>query len=455
MFFGSEAKSLMRLALPIAMSQLIIIGMGITDVIVAGRAGTVELAGMTLGSNVTHIIIYSFFAIGFAAAPLVSRHFGAGRLNQMASQIQQVLWTCLLVGVICMVFIYCASQLLSRANFDPEIQRIASSYTAVMSLSGFVLCMVAGLRSSLESMTWTVPVLIVNLLAFLINIPLDIILVNGYLGFPRLGSVGCAVATVVIQTFIMLSFFICLWLALKKQSIDLKVSIEAANKTEILKIIKLGFPMGLSVLIEMGFFGGAAVMIVYFGAVNAGAHAVAIAAASATYMIYHGLSQAITIRASHHLGRDLYNDARDTVHTGIKIGLIAACCCSVIFIMFRHEIVSLFSNDPEVIALAASLLIFSAIFQFADAMQVTAMYGLRAYLDTKSPLVIQFIGFWIVAAPLGFILSRNTSYPILNGAFGYWSAMCLGLSIVAIILMRKLLTTARDYPHSPTAQVKL
>lgn len=445
----------MRLALPIAMSQLIIIGMGITDVIVAGRAGTVELAGMTLGSNVCGIIIYSFFAIGFAAAPLVSRHFGAGRLNKMASQIQQVLWTCLLVGIVCMVFIYCASQILSHANFDPEIQRIASSYTAVMSLSGFVLCIVAGLRSSLESMTWTVPVLIVNVLAFLINIPLDIILVHGYLGFPRLGSVGCAVATVTIQTFIMISFFVCLWLAMKKQNVHLKSNFERANKSEILKIIKLGFPMGLSVLIEMGFFGGAAVMIVYFGAVNAGAHAVAIAAASATYMIYHGLSQAITIRASHHLGRDHYQQARDTCHTGIKIGLLASCFCSAIFILFRHEIVALFSNDPEVIALAATLLIFSAIFQFADAMQVTALYGLRAYLDTRSPVVIQFIGFWIIAAPLGYLLSKNASYPILNGAFGYWTAMCFGLSVVAFILMKKLLTTARDYPHSSTAQVKL
>ena len=455
MFFGSEAKSLMRLALPIAMSQLIIIGMGITDVIVAGRAGTVELAGMTLGSNVTHIIIYSFFAIGFAAAPLVSRHFGAGRLNEMASQIQQVLWTCLFVGILCMIFIYCASQLLVRANFDPEIQRIAASYTAVMALSGFVLCMVAGLRSSLESMTWTVPVLIVNLLAFLINIPLDIILVHGYLGAPRLGSVGCAVATVAIQSFIMLSFFVCLWLALKKQHIPLKNNFETANKAEIFKIIKLGFPMGLSVLIEMGFFSGAAVMIVYFGAVNAGAHAVAIAAASATYMIYHGLSQAITIRSSHYLGRDQYQQARDTCHTGVKIGMLAACICSVIFILFRHDIVSLFSNDPEVIALAATLLIFSAIFQFADAMQVTAMYGLRAYLDTRSPLVIQFIGFWVVAAPLGYTLSKNSYYPILNGAFGYWIAMCIGLSIVAIILMKKLLTTARDYPHSSTTQLEI
>jgi len=455
MFFGSEAKSLMRLALPIAMSQLIIIGMGITDVIVAGRAGTVELAGMTLGSNVTHIIIYSFFAIGFAAAPLVSRHFGAGRLNQMASQIQQVLWTCVLVGIFCMVFIYCASQLLSRANFDPEIQRIATSYTAVMSLSGFVLCMVAGLRSSLESMTWTVPVLIVNLLAFLINIPLDIILVHGYLGAPRLGSVGCAVATVAIQSFIMLSFFVCLWLALKKQKITLSDHFETANKSEIIKIIKLGFPMGLSVLIEMGFFSGAAVMIVYFGAINAGAHAVAIAAASATYMIYHGLSQAITIRASHHLGRDHYQQARDTCQTGIKIGVVVSLVCSAIFILFRHEIVTLFSNDPDVIALAATLLVFAAIVQFADAMQVTALYGLRAYLDTKSPVIIQFIGFWIIAAPMGYLLSKNSAYPMLNGAFGYWTAMCVGLGIVAIILMKKLVTTARDYPHGSTAQVKL
>lgn len=449
----AEARALIRLATPMALSQLVLMGMGLTDVIVAGRASTIDLAGMTLGGNAGAIVIYTCFGVGMAAAPLVSRFYAAKDFAGMTKQIQQVVWTCALAGFVCFLSMLLLSFFIGRGNFEPGIQEIATSYIAVMSLSGFAVCMIGGLRSSLESIEWTVPVLVINCLGFLINIPLDIIFVNGYFGLPKLGGVGCAISTVTIQTAIMISFFFLLTKATKKRQENLFENFDPPIKKEIFKILKLGAPIGLSMLIELGFFCGAGVLIVYFGAVTASAHAVAISVASATYMIYYGISQAITIRASHHLGLDRHQAAATACYTGIQITLSIAVCFTIAFILFRQELVGLFSQDPAVIKMAASLLILSGLFQLADATQITALCGLRAYLDTRSPLIAQFIAFWIIAFPLGIYLSRSARFPALNGAHGFWLAMCFGLGLAAIILMWMLFRKIRAHSNHAPSQV--
>jgi len=443
-FDPREIRALFKLATPLALSQLALVGMGLTDVVVAGRASTIDLAGMTLGHNIGNIVIFSFFGIGLAAAPLVSRYFGANDLTKLRDQIQQVIWACLLAGTVCALLMLICAQVVARAHFDPEIQSIAARYVGIMAVAGFGICMVSGLRSSLESMNWTVPVLIINLCAFLINIPLDIILVHGLFGAPKLGGVGCAIATASICMFTMLCFFLLLVRSTRLAGAPLLHKFKRPNFAEIVSIYKLGAPICLSLMLELGFFCGAAIMIVNFGAITASAHAIAISIASATYMVYHGISQAITIRASRFLGTADHESAAHTCYTGLKITLFISLCFSVLFILSRYQVVGLFSKDPAVITLAASLLILSAMFQLADAMQISALCGLRAYLDTRSPLIAQFFAFWVVAFPIGYLLSHSTHWPALNGAYGYWIAMCFGLGIAALFLLRKLIMTIKQ-----------
>jgi len=324
-----------------------------------------------------------------------------------------------------------------------------------MSVSGLAFCMISGLRSSLESMNWTVPVLIINVCAFLINIPLDIILVNGLFGAPKLGGVGCAIATASICVFTTLCFFFLLVRATKQAGVNVLQSFEGPNLTQIVRIFKLGVPICLSLMLELGFFCGAAIMIVYFGATSASAHAIAVSVASATYMIYYGVSQAITIRASRFLGVNDHISAAHTCYTGLKVTFVMSLIFSVMYILSRYQLVGFFSTDPAVVNMAASLLILSAFFQLTDAAQVSALCALRAYLDTRSPLIAQFIAFWVVAFPLGYWLSRSASWPALNGAFGYWVSMCIGLCLAAIFLLRKLVTTIKQDLRTEASTVKL
>ena len=190
-------------------------------------------------------------------------------------------------------------------------------------------------------------------------------------------------------------------------------------------------------------FCGAGILIATFGAVQASAHAVAITIASLSFMLYMGLGQGVTIRASQFLGANKPANAWHSVRIGTIFNLMVAVGVCASFLMLNRELISLFSDDPEVIELAIVLLFFGAAFQLADSLQVAVISALRAYHDTSSPPKYQFLAFWVFGLPIGVGLAFYDWLPGLAGAKGLWLAMVASLFIVGLLLLRRLLTMAR------------
>lgn len=424
--------------MPVTLSQLAIMGIWITDVVFAGRSGTDQLAGVTLGANVWNMVAYFFFAVGLSAQILVGRHFGANQPESIRGQIQQSLWAALFCGFVAMALIGLGVWLLGLVPFDAEVQRIGRGYLAVMILAAMPMALMPVLRTSIEAMNQTRGVMLINVSAFLLNIPLDYALVFGRWGFPALGGIGCAIASVVMYWCVIFSFYYMLHSHPANRHLQVFKGFPRPDRKHIFRTLRLGFPIGLSVLIELAFFAGAGVLITLFGAVAASAHSVAISTASLAFMVYMGLGQGVTIRASQALGAGRPDLARFSTRTGLYLTIGLACLISVILITFRHQIPGLFSSDVEVIELAAALLLWAAIFQLADAAQICAVSGLRAYKDTDSAPRYQFAAFWVVAFPLALGLAYYSVWPILAGAAGYWVAMVVGLVIAAVLLIKRL-----------------
>lgn len=433
-----EIRELWRLAMPVTLSQLAIMGIWITDVVFAGRSGTNQLAGVTLGANVWNMIAYFFFAVGLSAQILVGRHFGANQPQAIRKQIQQSLWAAFFCGLVAMLLIALGVQILGMIPFQPEVQSIGRGYLAVMILAAMPMALMPVLRTSIEAMNQTRGVMLINVSAFLINIPLDYALVFGRWGFPALGGVGCAMASVVMYWCVIFAFYFMLRSHPANRHLEVFRQFPRPDWPHIFKTLRLGFPIGLSVLIELAFFAGAGVLITLFGAVAASAHSVAISTASLAFMVYMGLGQGVTIRASQYLGAGRPDLARYSARTGLYLTFGLASLISLILILFRDQIPALFSNDPEVVGLAAALLLWAAIFQLADAAQICAVSGLRAYKDTYSAPRYQFAAFWVVAFPLALGLAYFSLWPNLAGPAGYWVAMVVGLVIAALLLIKRL-----------------
>ena len=438
MSFVKEVKALVRLALPVSLAHLAVVGMSATDVLIAGRAGTVDLAGMNLGANIWHMIALFFMGIGFATQPLVAKQFGKQSDFGVKFQLHQSLWMCLGLSLIATVSVFLGAKALLIAPFSDDIKQVAYDYLLIMVMAAIPATLMTALRGTLEAMNLTRAVFFIMAFAFVLNIPLDYVLVNGLYGFPRLGGAGCALASMLLMWLI----FICLLLSVKFnhriRHKNLLKDFSKPDKAAILSTFKLGLPIGFSIVIELSMFAGAGILIASFGAVMASAHAVALTIASLSFMLYMGIGQGVTIRASQFLGAQQPVQAWYSVKVGVWSSLVLASIICLVFLVLKVPLVMLFTNDPAVIKLAVSLMVFAAIFQLADSLQVLMISSLRAYHDTASPPKYQIVAFWIFGLPLGIGLAFYNWLPEFSGAKGLWLAMVVSLLVVGLLLLRRL-----------------
>lgn len=444
--FVREINSLVKLAAPVSLTQLCLVGMTATDVLIAGQAGTVDLAGMNLGANTWNMIIFFFMGVGFATQPLIAKHFGARDEVGIKHQLHQSIWMCLALGVVAMLVVWGCVWAIQFAPFDADLLHIARQFLMAISLCAIPITLIPAVRGTLEGMSLTREVFLVNFIAFLLNIPLDYVLVHGLYGLPKLGGVGCAWATVILMWLVFLASSLVISQHRRLRDKHLLRDFERPNVATIVRTLKMGVPIGASLIIELSMFAGAGMMIALFGAAEAGAHAVAITVASMSFMLYMGIGQGVTIRAAQFLGAGRADDAWYTVRAGTGFNLIIATVICIGFVLFTESIIGLFSDDPSVIELAIVLLYFGAAFQIADSLQVAVICALRAYHDTQSPPKYQFVAFLVMGLPVGIGLSFYGWWPGLEGAKGMWFAMVLSLFIVGLLLLWRLATRVRETP---------
>ena len=442
--FLAEIKALIKLALPVALAQLAMMGMSATDVLIAGQAGTVELAGMNLGSNIWVMIIMFFMGIGFSTQPLIAKQFGAKSDIGVKHQLHQSMWLCFTLGLVAILVTLIASQLLLFANYDQAMLSRAYEYLLVVVWCAVPSAMIPAVRGALEAMNQTRVVLWINLSAFLLNIPLDYFFVNGIGFFPKMGGVGCALATAILVWLMFIAQLFVLYWHKQLKHMALLNDFHIPDKHTILQTFKLGLPIGISVLIELSMFVGAGILIAAFGPVEVGAHAVAITIVSMSFMLYMGLGQGVTIRASQFLGANNPEAAWFSIKSGTYFNVLTACFMFAALLLFDDYLVRLFSDDAKVIELAVILLFFGAAFQLADSLQIAVVCALRAYQDTSSPPKYQFVAFGLLGLPLGVGLAFYDWWPGLEGAKGLWLGMVVSLFVVGILLLRRLVNMHRD-----------
>ena len=442
----SEIKSLSRLALPVALSQLAIMGMGITDVLLAGHAGTDELAGLSLGTNIWCVTILFFFGIGLITQALVGRYFGAEDTQALRQQIHQSMWLTLACGLLGALTILLAAEILLFSGFEPMMAARAHGYLQAIAWGAVPMTMLSALRGSLEAMNLTQSVFWINFAVFLLNIPLDYALIYGAWGFPKLGAVGCGWATAVLLWVGLFASAAMLQWHKKIRHLQVFKGFSMPDIAIILSTLKLGFPIGLSVLIEMSMFAGAGMLIAYFGPIAAGAHSIAISIASASFMIYLGFSAGVIIRASQQLGAKSYAGARYSVKVGTSFNLLLAFILSIVFWLFREPLVSLYTSDTAVIRLAAQLLLLGAAFQVVDCLQAATIAALRAYHDTVSAPKVQMFAYWLIGLPIAIGLGFYSELPGISGPHGFWVAMIISLTISGLLLLRRLIKVLAEQP---------
>ncbi|MCM2331067.1 multidrug resistance protein, MATE family [Geopseudomonas sagittaria] len=445
----NEVQALLALAGPIIVAQLANTAMGFVDTVMAGRVGARDLAAVALGNSIWVPLLLLMGGILLATTAKVSRKVGAGSYALIGPLVRQALWLALAIGLSAALLLFSARPLLLLMQVEAALADTAMGYLQAVALGFPALALFQVLRGFSDGLGSTRPTMVIGLLGLLLNIPLNYIFIYGKLGLPAMGGVGCGWATALVLWFMLGAMLWWVhWAPLYKSS-RLFEHLEGPQWPAIRALLSLGLPIGIAIFAEASIFSVIALLIGSLGASVVAGHQVALNFSSMVFMIPYSLAMATTVRVGQALGRGAPRDARFSAGVAMATALVYACCSASLMLWLRGDIARLYTPNAEVLAVAGALLMYSALFQFSDAIQVTAAGALRGYHDTRATMLITLLAYWGIGLPIGYSLGLSELLGPPSGPAGLWQGLVIGLTCAAVLLGVRLQRIARRQIRAP------
>ena len=440
-----EFRTLGALAVPIIISQLAQMGMGVADAIMAGRVSATDLAGITLGGNLYWPLMLLFSGIVMAVTPSVSQLHGAGQIHSAGAVVRQALWIAIPGGVLLAILLRNAEPAYRFVGVDERAIPVAVEYLRAASLGLPAMLAYMSLRCLCEGMSWTRPAMFIGLSMLAIKVPLNWLFIYGEprLGIPAMGGVGCGWATAIVMTYSLFAMVVTVSVSRVRAS-GVFSAFSWPDPAAIARILKLGAPIGLALFVEVACFSAATLLIGRLGVETVAAHQVAFNVVGVTFMVPLALGMAATIRVGYNVGAENLPGARRAAWVAAGTTMVWGTTFAILLLTLRHDIVALYTTEREVLELAAGLLLLGALFQVFDCSQATLMGALRGYKDTRAPMVIAVIAYWVVGLPLGASLCFGAPGIDAIGVHGLWWGLVAGLAVAAVTLYARLALISND-----------
>jgi MATE family multidrug resistance protein len=418
-----------KLSIPLVISQLTVMMIGVVDTIMAGVLGTVSLAAVSIGGAIWAIGVMFAMGILMAIPPMISEIDGADEHHEIGPLVRQLMWLALIVGIVFFVLIRNLTPLFTFFGTRPEVIPSAIEYLQAISwgILSFPLFLV--FRYVADGLSRTRITMYISFLGLALNIPLNYVLMFGHFGFPALGVAGCGYASAISIAIQAIVFGIVMAKHRWFSHLNLFSHVEKLDKAVVIKVLVIGLPIGMALFAEGGFFSIVTMLASRLSPEVIAAHQISLNFASVLFMVPLGMSMAITVRVGNAVGRKSAIDTRRAGMIGIGLIFIVQIFLAGFIFAFPELVVSLYTKDIKVQEIAIQLLFFAAIFQLSDGIQVAAAGALRGLKDTKFLMYATTISFWVFgfAASWWFCFERNL------GAAGLWIGLIFGLFVAAIL----------------------
>jgi MATE family multidrug resistance protein len=437
--YSKELKETIKLAYPVIIGQLGHMMMGVVDSVMVGKIGAAPLAASAIAHGL--FMVFMIFGIGLSMAisPLTAMAMGARRYSECGVVFRQGLLVNIIGGIVITIAIIFGADIIRYLNQPEEIIEQGAAYMRILAYSVIPVMVFQTYKQFSEGLSLMRPAMVITLLANIINVFVNWVLIYGNLGMPALHLPGAGWATFSTRLLMALSFYMFVRLSVRYKPYDPTLHYHRIDFSMIKKILRIGIPSGMQYFFEVGAFVGSAIIIGWFGTNALAAHQIAINLASISFMVALGISAAATIRVGNAVGRDDRTGVRNAGITAFILSAIVMGAFGIIFIVFRWLLPTLYIGNPDVIQIAASLLIIAALFQLSDGTQAVGIGLLRGLADAKFPMFITFIAYWIVGLPGGYLLGFTFGY----GVLGIWFALFLALTVSAILLSTRFMIKSK------------
>lgn len=437
----AEILRTLQLAMPVVVGMVASFSMNFVDTLMAGRLPDKEiaLAGIATGGAIWSAMLMFVLGTLMALQPVVAQLDGAGNRPAGGAAARQGMWIALAVGIPYLLYMRSGGHLLEWMLVGADIVPTAIEYMDAISWGAPAICLLLMLRFFSEGSGFTRPTMYMGLLGVLLNVPLNYVLMFGKLGFPEMGARGCGYATsIVLWAQLLMMFLYIRWHAHFKE-FELFKCWDWPRREAILRLLRIGLPIGTMIFVEGSLFIGAALLIARLGALPASAHLIAINFSALMFMVPLGLASAITTRVGNALGRGEPQAARYAGLIGLLIVLFTQTLSAATMLIIPEFIVKIYTSDPAITSIAVGLLFYSAIFQYSDGIQICAAGALRGLKDTLAPMFINIASYLLIGLSAGYYLTFNQAM----GPAGMWIGMIIGLSFGAVLLSGRFLIKSK------------
>ncbi len=434
--YSAHARATLTLGLPLIGSHLAQMSLHVTDTVMLGWYSVEALAAGVLGASSFFVIFILGSGFAQAVMPMVATALGRGDETQVRRDTRMGMWLSIAFGVLCYPLFWFAQPILLAAGQQPEVALLAQDFLRIAGFGMIPALLVMALKSYLAALGRTQVVLWTTVAAVGLNILVNWALIFGNWGFPELGVKGAAWASVISQSLTVLVLVVYSALLPALRRFRLFQRFWRPDPAALKQVFRLGWPIGLTGLAESGLFQASALMMGWIGTRELAAHGIALEVAALAFMVHLGLSNAATVRTGLAGGAGDARALRDGAKVAIALSLGFGLIMVALFLTWPAPLIALFLDtskpgSAEIIAIGVTLLALAALFQMADATQVMALGLLRGIKDTRVPMVLAAISYWLIGIPVSYLLAFRLGY----GAQGLWLGLVIGLTVAAILLM--------------------
>lgn len=428
----------LSLGLPLIGSHLARMGIHVSDTVMLGWYGVDALAALVIATSMIHILYFLGIGYGTAVMGLIATAIARGDETEVRRNARMALWLSAIHSVLCLPLFWFSGPILLALGQTDSVAALAQDFLRIAGWGLLPMLCALALNSYLAALERTQIVMWVTLAGLPLNVALIWLLTFGNGGFPELGVRGAAISSVIVQT-LQLAVLVAYarWLPATRKY-HLFQRFWKPDRQAMVRVFRMGWPIGLTLVAEGGLFVGSNVMMGWIGTQELAAHGIALQITSITFMVHLGLSNAATVRVGQAKGRGDGAGMRDAALAVIALSLAFAVLAIAAYLLAGEWLVRLYLDPadprgPAIVALGAGLLAYAALFQLTDAFQVIALGFLRGVHDTRVPMWIAGFSYWIVGMPVAWGLA----FPGGLGPAGLWLGLCVGLTVAAVLLMAR------------------
>lgn len=418
-----------KIGLPVILAQLLQTSMNFVDTVMVGNFSAEALAAVAVGGAIFMPLLMLAGGTLMAITPIVAQLLGGRNLTGIGTHARQGLWLSQLMAVPLFFVMRHMGFLMYWMDIDPVIIPIAIQYLDALSWGIFPVCAYMALRYFNEGFSITKPGMYMALLGVVVNIIGNYVLIYGKLGLPVLGAVGSGYSSAfsMFVMFVGMIIFAIKFDAYKRFNIF--SSFKWPEWTYLKEQLSVGVPIGFSSTMEVTMFAAVSLLMGSLGMVAVAGHEIAINFSSMTFMIPFGLSTAITARVGNAAGKNDWPEARFRGFVGVGLSVVVMGLSALMMITIPELITGMYTDNEAVKEVAMNLLFMAAIFQISDGLQVSGYGALRGLKDTKIPMVVNLVAYWLIGLPLSYYLGITQGV----GPEGLWMGLIIGLTVAAIL----------------------